>query len=103
MADASRKYIIQRRHTKLGEYLKKKRLAKGLSQQEVADILGYSSSQFISNFECGIYAPPLKKLKTMVHLYDLSVDLLMSIIMEEEKRYLKTTLIKKSSRRSTSA
>lgn len=100
METALRKYAIERRYTKLGEYLKKRRIQKGLSQQEVADILGYSSSQFISNFECGIYSPPLKKLKILVHLYDLSVEMTMALIMEEEKRILADHLLKKNARRS---
>lgn len=35
----------------LGQFLKKARENAGLTQKQVADKLGYSSAQFISNFE----------------------------------------------------
>ncbi len=95
------KYATERNYIKLGEYLRDKRLAKGLSQQEVADYLDYSSSQFISNFECGLYSPPLKKLRVMVKMYDLSVDTVMALLLEEEKRVLSEALLQKSSKRSS--
>jgi DNA-binding transcriptional regulator YiaG len=35
----------------LGELIKEKRLAKGLSQKEVAERLGYASAQYVSDWE----------------------------------------------------
>ena len=40
----------------LGDYLQSKRMKVGLSQGDVATKLGYSSPQFISNFERGLCA-----------------------------------------------
>lgn len=61
-----RKYRLKRNHTQLGEYLLKQRKAAGLTQKELSETLGYSSAQFISNFERGITAPPLSKMDKIV-------------------------------------
>lgn len=47
----------------LARYLKKKRERAGMSQREVAEILGLSTPQLISNVERGACAPPDKKVK----------------------------------------
>lgn len=68
----NRTYKIKRNYTQLGDYLKYGREKSDLTQREVGKILGYSSAQFISNFERGIAPPPMKKLKKLVKLYKLS-------------------------------
>ncbi|MEO0337510.1 MAG: helix-turn-helix transcriptional regulator [Pseudomonadota bacterium] len=60
----------------LPAYLKQARLRKGLRQKDVANLLGYESPQFISNWERGVSTPPLKLLSCLSHIYGLSrVDL----------------------------
>lgn len=54
-----------------GGYLKEKRELASLSLREVSIELGYSSTQFISNFENGTALPPLNKLKILVKLYKI--------------------------------
>lgn len=61
----SREYKLVRHHEDLGTFLKKARVQAGLTQKNLADYLGYSSAQFISNFERGISMPPLSKLGRM--------------------------------------
>lgn len=56
--------------SKLASSLKKMRLGRDLSQTEVAKKLGYSSPQFISNWERGLASPPVKVLKRLAALYD---------------------------------
>ena len=58
----------------VSELLKKARSEKGLSQAEVAKKLGYSSPQFISNWERGLASPPIPKLKKLCKIYDLPLD-----------------------------
>lgn len=41
------------------------RLKAGLSQRQLADKLGYSTPQFLSNNECGISAPSFNIVKRM--------------------------------------
>jgi len=58
-------------HAEIGKYLYEKRIKAGLSQKDVSDKLGYSSPQFISNYERGLCSPPLKKLKKIAELYKI--------------------------------
>jgi transcriptional regulator with XRE-family HTH domain len=92
MAAKKRQYILVRRYTDLGEYLQKMRTRSGLTQREVSLELGYSSAQFISNFERGIAVPPLKKLKTLVRMYDMSAETVMGLILDAEREHLISVL-----------
>ncbi len=76
----------------LGDFLQSKRVKAGLSQGDVATKLGYSSPQFISNFERGLCAPPLNKLKLLVQLYDLNGDEVLRLMMKENEKHLRKSL-----------
>lgn len=58
----------------LALYLKNKRLEAGLSQAAVAEKLGYSCSQFVSNWERGVSEPPVATLFKLAEIYNLSMD-----------------------------
>jgi hypothetical protein len=79
-------------HQNLGRYLRSKRLATGFTQSDIADKLGYSSPQFISNFERGLCSPPLRHLKALVKLYRLNPKELIQLIISEQKSVLSTAL-----------
>jgi len=79
----------------LGTYLRKARIEKGLSQREVADALGYSSPQFISNFERGLCSPPLVKLKVLIDLYRLNPQKVLGLILDQQKKHLEKNLLLK--------
>jgi transcriptional regulator with XRE-family HTH domain len=66
-----RKKVIKRKqkYEELGTFLKESRKAVGLTQKEVSTKLGYSTSQFISNFERGACLPPNKKLPALTRIY----------------------------------
>ncbi len=68
------------------------RLRAKLTQREVSIELGYSSAQFISNFESGIASPPLSKLPQLVELYKIPVERLISLILEGEKETMQSVL-----------
>lgn len=76
----------------LGEHLKKQRTQKGLTQGEVAQALGYSSPQFVSNFERGLCAPPIPKLGTLVKLYRMDSEELINIIVQSYEKELRREL-----------
>lgn len=76
----------------LGEFLQARRIKMGLSQGDVAKKLGYSSPQFISNFERGLCAPPLNKLKLLQQLYGLSGEELLKLMMKEHEKHLRKSL-----------
>lgn len=80
--------------SKIGKYLKEKRIAKGLSQHQVAAKLGYGSSQFVSNVERGMCGFPLVKLRKLVDIYELDAEFLANMIVDDHARHVRTTLIK---------
>ncbi|MGZ3693638.1 MAG: helix-turn-helix domain-containing protein [Bdellovibrionota bacterium] len=72
----------KRKYAELGRYLLRLRKAAGLTQRQVAKVLGYGSPQFISNFERGVSRPPLRKLKILVRIYEAEADELIEIILK---------------------
>jgi transcriptional regulator with XRE-family HTH domain len=96
MAVKKKQYVLARRYTALGEYLQRMRLSANLTQRDVSLALGYSSAQFISNFERGIAVPPLKKLKVLVKMYGMSVEAVMEMILEAEREIMVNALKSKS-------
>ena len=79
----------EKRFQELGKYLKKQRVLAGYSQGDIGKKLGYSSPQFISNFERGNCAPPLVALKTLVNLYKMNVEEVIDLILKEQESYLR--------------
>lgn len=65
----------------LADFLKTKRMSAGLSQREVADKLGYSTPQFISNWERGVSHPPISALKKLGDLYKISAEDLFEVTL----------------------
>jgi len=84
MRKPKKQYAIARPYVPVGEYLAKMRAKAGLTQRAVAEKLGYSSAQFISNFECGMSLPPLRKLKLMIEIYDADPNTLLRLVMAAE-------------------
>ena len=76
----------------LGDYLQARRVKSGLSQGDVASKLGYSSPQFVSNFERGLCAPPLNKMKTLVQLYDMNSEEVLKLMLKEHEKQLRKNL-----------
>lgn len=66
----------------LSKYLKRMRIESGLTQAEVANKLGYSSPQFISNWERGFARPPVKIIKRLISMYKLNVDETVEVYMQ---------------------
>lgn len=66
----------------LAEFLKNRRVQKGLTQSAVAEKLGYTTSQFISNWERGISSPPMKTLKKLSKMYGVSPEEVYEIVLE---------------------
>lgn len=65
----------------LAEFLKQKRVAAGLSQREVSDKLGYTTPQFVSNWERGVSHPPINAIKKLGELYKISADELFEVTL----------------------
>lgn len=56
------------------ELIKKSRIKKNLTQQEVSDNLGYSSAQFVSNWERGLSEPPDHSVRLVCRMLKISKD-----------------------------
>lgn len=88
MKNKSTKYKLPRHYTALGEYLQSCREAALLTQRVVANRLGYSSAQFISNFERGIAAPPVLRLRMLIKLYRADRKRVIDLFLEGERAIL---------------
>ncbi len=58
----------------IGNFFKEKRIAAGLTQTFLARKLGWTSSQFISNWERGLAIPPKKILNQLVELCHIDIN-----------------------------
>lgn len=76
----------------IGSYLRKARMESGLTQDEVAIKLGYTTSQLVSNFERGVCGPPEKKLSRLVKLYKIDGWDLHGLITRENETYLEKVM-----------
>ncbi len=79
-------------HVKFGQFLKEKRLTVGLSQGKVAKSLGYSSPQFVSNWERGLAAPPMVMLLKIIDLLSLDKKEVFNLLMTEREKELRLAL-----------
>jgi transcriptional regulator with XRE-family HTH domain len=80
---------------KLAQFLKEKRTQSGLSQKDVATKLGYSTSQFISNWERGVSQPPINTLRTLATMYKVSAEQMFNVLLEETMLQVQADLKKK--------
>jgi transcriptional regulator with XRE-family HTH domain len=88
MRKAKENYRIPRDYVAVGEYLQELRIKAELTQRQVSISLGYSSAQFISNFERGITIPPLKKLPALQRIYKIDSNHLIELILAAERKVM---------------
>ncbi len=91
------------RKAPLADWLKQARENSGLSQGDVANELGYSSPQFVSNWERGLSSPPIPKYKRLCKLYNISLDeaynKLLAATLEGVEHQLKVKFFNQSNRK----
>ena len=75
-----------------GAYLRDMRVAAGLTQVQVADELGYSTAQFVSNFERGVCLPSIKKMEILISLYNLHAKEVVKMLLSIQESYLQSML-----------
>lgn len=71
----------------LGRFIKSQREMAGVTQGKLSQILGYSNPQFISNWERGLSSPPPKIMSKLADALDLNRDVMMNIILTEQKAF----------------
>jgi transcriptional regulator with XRE-family HTH domain len=67
---------------KIGTYFREKRLARGLTQEEVSGFLGYTSKQIISNWERGLCSPPLNQVSALIVLFNLDAKEVLELFLD---------------------
>ena len=77
---------------KITGFLKEKRLEAGLTQKAVAEKFGYTSGQFVSNWERGLVMPPLKTIRQLAELYGANLNEIYEMICEETQRVVREQL-----------
>lgn len=68
--------------TPLSKFLVSAREKAGLTQKYTSDKLGYTTAQFVSNWERGVSQPPIKTLKKLAELYKVSADELFDVVLK---------------------
>lgn len=86
--------MLEYNKKELGKFLKKARKTAALTQAEVAQALGYSCAQFISNIERGVSVAPLQTLSRMATLYKVNPDKISEIILTSQRVLLMKSLSK---------
>ena len=76
---------------KIGSYIKEKRLQHGLTQQQLAQIL-HLSYQAISRYELGLSLPSVETLEQMAHLFNITMEELLSAKDQSVYTYKKAGL-----------
>jgi transcriptional regulator with XRE-family HTH domain len=89
--------------TILAEFLKSRRSQVGLSQKDVAKSLGYSTSQFVSNWERGISQPPVSVLRRLADLYKIDAEEMFKVLLETTVSQVEVDLKKKFYSKAVSA
>lgn len=75
-----------------GDFLARARVKAGIPQLQLARALGYSSPQYVSNWERGICGPPLDKLRLLATSLGIDPRELMEMILAETEAYLRKEL-----------
>lgn len=81
----------------LGRYLKMQREAKGLTQLEVSKVMGYSSPQFISNWERGEAPPPLDAIRRLTGILKLDKMKVLNLYLAHTEYLIRRALSKAKS------
>jgi transcriptional regulator with XRE-family HTH domain len=67
----------------LPEFLRDMRTKAGLTQAEVATKLGYTSPQFVSNWERGLANPPVVMLRNLTKLYRVEAEEMLTRFLQD--------------------
>lgn len=73
---------------RVGSYFRKKRVESGMTQIELSKRLGYSTSQFVSNWERGVCMPPLSNMASLCDLLSIPKREIVDLLTDEYRRNL---------------
>lgn len=86
--------MVDKKESPVAHLIRSSRQAAGLSQKQLADELGYTSSQFVSNWERGVSSPPFDKLEELCDLLKISPRQIIECIMVETENNLRSQFTK---------
>lgn len=82
----------------LGAYLREKRIDSGYTQAELASSLGDVHSQFVSNWERGLCAPPGHSLQKLIELLKLNREKLVDVMLMDSRSVIEAKVYKKKAK-----
>lgn len=85
--------------TQLGLYLKNKRIEADFTQAELSNKLGDMHSQFISNWERGLCAPPTHSFQKLIQVLRLDRARLTAVMLKDSKVIIEAKVYKTSARK----
>ena len=74
--------IDKKFNARLGALLKEGRMKAGLTQRQLAEKLGYTSPQYVSNWERGRVAPPVYILPKVARATKVNAETIQKILVE---------------------
>ncbi len=81
---------MAKKHSSLGELIKKRRIERKISQLALGTALGFTSAQFISTVENRKALMPVKHLKALGKALDVKPSFLLALHMQDLfEKYLK--------------
>lgn len=90
-------FFSPRARQQLGKFLREKREQANYSQTQVAQLLGYTSGQYVSNWERGLSLPPSKEIWVIAKVYQIPKKQMIETLttafqksLEEDSRSKKT-------------
>ncbi len=85
--------------TNLGNFLKQKRVEANFTQRELASALGNMNSQFVSNWERGLCAPPSHCFHKLIDMLKVNRDSLVQIMLEDSRMVIEAKVYKKKAKK----
>lgn len=76
----------------LGRYLKNARVSQNLTQMDVAERIGLTSPQFISNWERGLCSVSVSTIKKLIRIYKLDKKEVISLLLDIEEKHIRKNL-----------
>ncbi len=83
----------------LGKYLKEKRIKSKYTQTELAQALGNVHTQFVSNWERGLCAPPSHCFHDLIRISKLNRAHLVEAMLEDSKQIIELKVYGKKNTR----
>ncbi len=76
----------------LGKFLADKRVSLGITQADLGRRLGYSSAQFVSNWERGTCSPPLQAIPKLCEILKIPMKDMVELMTKAYRDHLQENL-----------